>query len=493
MRVLAGIRQSKKKELSESPTTQRKDISEWTDRVKHTIIGEAADIGVSASISPFKRKSLGPWLTEPELLAQWDILAVWKVDRVVRSLKHFYGELVPELEKLGKNVVAVTEGIDTLTSSPIEIAMRVSMAQEELKKLQDRASGSRKTLRHLARWPGGIPHFGHYAVKTVDGYKLAIDQEAYEALHTVRDLLKLGENMNYCLRWLTQEEILTAWDRHEVRMGRKPKGRIWRWRTLETMLQSRHLLGQLMYEGEVIRGDDGKPLQFGEPIFTREEWDELQTLVRKPKRQYVKRQGSSMLRDVAFCNSCGRKMYYKPETKKDVRHYYCSTPTNLPERRDCFAARYPADFLEEFVEEHFLDEYGDVEIVEVSAVRVVDHTSRLNEINESLDQLETDRYVKGRFKGEAGEQRFDRLYAQLEAERDELLAQQSQTPGLEYTHTGKTYRQLWNESAPEQRGDILRKYGVTVMVQWQKTDWDIPLSLSNHLRLDFPLVDKGAP
>src|SRR5690606_41110168 len=86
--LLAAIRQTRWKELSESPDHQRRAIEAYARRTGDALVAEAQDIGVSATISPFDRKSLGPWLTDPKKLAQWDVVAVWKVDRAVRDMTH---------------------------------------------------------------------------------------------------------------------------------------------------------------------------------------------------------------------------------------------------------------------------------------------------------------------------------------------------------------------------------------------------------------------
>ncbi len=43
---------------------------------------------VSGRSDPFRRSSLGPWLTKPELIAQWDLLVVSKLDRLSRNVRH---------------------------------------------------------------------------------------------------------------------------------------------------------------------------------------------------------------------------------------------------------------------------------------------------------------------------------------------------------------------------------------------------------------------
>jgi site-specific DNA recombinase len=478
MRILGAIRQSKRKELSESPETQKRDEQAWADLRGHTIVGWAVDIGVSASISPFKRPALGPWLTDPEKLAQWDAVAFWKIDRAVRDMKHWYGDLVPEIRtRLGKELAAVTEGIDTATSSDIEIGMRVLMAQEELKKIRDRAKGNREGLRLSARWHGGIPPFGHYAERTLEGVKLAIDEDALDWIMVIKDKLDHGENPNAIARFLNQEGVLTAWDRHAVRMGRQPKGRLWNRTNLISMLQSRHHLGEWRRtttpkavkksdrKFEVIRNPDGTPKKFGAPLMERSEWDEVQALLNKPKQEYRPGVASPLTR-ILHCAECGRPWYYRtPQGREKDPHYYCSSKRRLvgPDQQDCSAGRIPAPIVEGLVEDLYLDGFGDQEIIEVRATARVDYDSLIRELDEKITNL-----AAGLGALSPGGAAFRAVTAELtkaEAEREELEQSAKATQGIEYTHTGRTYGEEWLEADAVGRLDLLRKHNVYAMIQ----------------------------
>ncbi|GAA2242940.1 hypothetical protein GCM10010145_06640 [Streptomyces ruber] len=58
------------------------------------------------------RPGLGPWFNERA--DEWDVLAVWKLDRPSRKAGHF-AEVFEWLQKHGKVIVSVTEGIDMST------------------------------------------------------------------------------------------------------------------------------------------------------------------------------------------------------------------------------------------------------------------------------------------------------------------------------------------------------------------------------------------
>lgn len=467
MRVLAVIRQSKKRELSESPEAQRLAIRAWAEANGHSVEAEAIDVGVSASVSPFDRPSLGPWLTDAEKLARWDVLAVWKVDRVVRDTVHWYAELVPEIfKRLGRHCVATSEGINTLTSSELEIALRVALAQEELQKRRDWARTSRERLRVNARWGGAVPWFGYYAVRTPEGTKLVIDEEAAGVVRTALDMLRRDYTLNYVASYLNQEGVLTAQDRHAVRQGRKPKGRPWRRQTLVQTFTSRSLLGQMRRNGAVVRHPDGSPIQFGPPILTRAEWAELQELIRKSPTTRRRRNASPLLR-IAYCNDCGRPMYYRPPAGDDrVRRYFCSS-RSIPGRASCGAGSFPSEELERVVEALYLSRYGSEEIVTAEAVTTVDYDSKISEIDERIVNL-----AAGLASIQPGPA-HDAVTAELnkaQAEREELATAAKARQGVRYTRTGRTYGQEWAEADESGRLDLLRKHNVYVMVQRARGD-----------------------
>lgn len=478
MRILGAVRQSKRKDHSESPETQKRDITAWASAHGHEIIGWAVDVGVSADVNPFRRPDLGPWLSVPEKLSQYDLIAFWRIDRAVRNMQHWYGDLVPEIRtRLGKELVAVIEGINTATSSNIEIGIRVMLAQEVLDKIKSDAKASRAALRRAAKWHGGVAPFGHYAVRTDAGMKLALDADAVDWLTTIREKLLDGANPNAVATYLNAEGVLTARDRHAVRMGRKPKGGLWNRTSLISMLQSRHHLGEWRKNTnpdavkksdrrlEVIRGADGKPLRYGDPTMDRREWDELQALLNQPKQAYRPSVTSPLTR-VVYCNECGRPWYYRtPQGAEKTAYYYCSSKVRLvsKDRRDCAGGRWPAPELERFVEDVYLARFGPQEIVIARSKPRVAYASMIAEVDERIANLAAS---LGALKsgGPAHAAVIDQL-ASAEAERGELEEASQAAQGVEYEMTGRTYGDEWTEAEPAERLSLLRRHNVQVMVQ----------------------------
>jgi hypothetical protein len=82
--ALAALRLSTLTSATTSPGRQRAAIQLCTQRLDYTLIGEAADLGVSAhKTSPFERPFLSSWLRRPQ---EYDAVVWSHVDRAVRSV-----------------------------------------------------------------------------------------------------------------------------------------------------------------------------------------------------------------------------------------------------------------------------------------------------------------------------------------------------------------------------------------------------------------------
>lgn len=88
-KALGVVRLSLLTEESTSPERQREQITYTVKARGGELVHIVDDLDVSGSVSPFEREQLGPWLTDPGKIAQWDTLIVTKLDRQSRSLINF--------------------------------------------------------------------------------------------------------------------------------------------------------------------------------------------------------------------------------------------------------------------------------------------------------------------------------------------------------------------------------------------------------------------
>jgi DNA invertase Pin-like site-specific DNA recombinase len=95
--------------------------------------GEVADYLDKASGAKFKREGLDAMMAEVRK-DRFDIVAVYKLDRLGRSLQHL-AQVIGELERHGTALVASSQGIDTSESNPAgRLQMHVLAAVAEFER-----------------------------------------------------------------------------------------------------------------------------------------------------------------------------------------------------------------------------------------------------------------------------------------------------------------------------------------------------------------------
>jgi site-specific DNA recombinase len=129
----------------------------------HDLVGLYTDTGSGGGFEhrPGYRQMIS------ELKTEWDIVYVWKLDRLNRNLKN----AVMFFETLGETdtyVASVTEQVDT--SSPMGrfiINVMSSLAQMEREQTKERVIMGSEAARRAGRWTGGIPY----------GYKIPLEYD----------------------------------------------------------------------------------------------------------------------------------------------------------------------------------------------------------------------------------------------------------------------------------------------------------------------------
>lgn len=153
-RVLGVIRLSRDTEESTSPERQRQIIEHWAAVHDCRIVGWAEDRGVSAAVDPWKRAELGAWLRGER--DYFDIIAVWRVDRLARRVLHF-AALLDWARHHHKDIVSATEGFDLATPLGRMFAQMIAMLVEgELEAVKERTKASYDYLVAKGRHRGGF-------------------------------------------------------------------------------------------------------------------------------------------------------------------------------------------------------------------------------------------------------------------------------------------------------------------------------------------------
>ncbi len=256
----------------------------------------------------------------------YDIVLVWKLDRVTREGLRALGRLLDVLDEGDARLVSVTEGLDTSTAMGEMIAgILASIARQESENIGLRVKSARDYEANHGR-----PHSGG---KRRFGYTRAMEIEPAEA-QAVRDasqVLLTGGPVTALARQWNAEGILTS------------EGNTWSVGNLVRTLRSPHLAGLRVHGGENRPGT-------WEPILSQEVHAELVEVLSRRKRGSVAR--SYLLSGgLARCGreGCGEPLVAHPS--RNGRNYWCPT---LPGYPGCGRLSVVAQPLEDLVVERAL-------------------------------------------------------------------------------------------------------------------------------------------
>jgi site-specific DNA recombinase len=434
MRALGGGRLSKDSDESTSKERQFEAI-ELTAKLRgDRLVRIAFDNDVSGAISPFEREYLGPWLTEPGKIEQWDVLIVPKLDRLTRSLFDF-ADFVKWAEVNKKLLISVSEGIDLSTPAGRMVAnIIVAFAQFERERMSERRTEAAEKLRVLGRWNGGRVPYG-YLFKEGNG-GLQQNPDTAPIVRRIVSEIIAGAPMSVVCEKLTAESVPT------------PRGApIWKVKALTKIVSSRYLRGELQYKGHSVLDSDGRPVMItDEPLITEHEWGLLADMLRgraRPRGTYQDAAGVHLLLRIAYCGECGSPMYHQHNGPND--YYRCAGKHGIPAIR--------AKTLEDAVAEDLLRTFGD-RAIEHRASTGKDYASEIRMTERELQELD-DQYVAHNISAE----RFATVSTRIEARLAELRTLAATSDAIQWEPTGETVAQRWERSDNEGRHMMLRRLG----------------------------------
>jgi site-specific DNA recombinase len=244
-----------------------------------------------------------------------DIIVVYKVDRLTRSLADF-AKLVELFDAHGVSFVSVTQQFNTTTSmGRLTLNVLLSFAQFEREVTSERIRDKIAASKRKGLWVGGNLPLG-YEMK--DG-KLAVVEEDAELVRSIfRRYLELG-SVNELLRDLRERDIRTKSRLLSTgaTRGGIPFGR----GTLYYLLSNRFYIGEVKYKEEILPGEQP-------PIIDRELFEAVRqkSLAQWSHRTVVRNKSDQLLTGLLF-DDAGHRMIPTHATKAGVRYrYYASTP-----------------------------------------------------------------------------------------------------------------------------------------------------------------------
>src|SRR5450631_2964004 len=244
-----------------------------------------------------------------------DVIVVYKVDRLTRSLADF-AKLVELFDAHGVSFVSVTQQFNTTTSmGRLTLNVLLSFAQFEREVTSERIRDKIAASKRKGLWVGGNLPVG-YEMK--DG-KIAIVEEEAELVRSIyRRYLELG-SVNELLRDLKERNIRTK--SRLLSTGVTRGGILFGRGALYYVLSNHLYIGEVKYKNEILPGEQP-------PIMDRALFEAVRkkSLAQWSHRTTVRNKADHLLTGLLF-DDAGHRMVPTHATKAGVRYrYYVSLP-----------------------------------------------------------------------------------------------------------------------------------------------------------------------
>lgn len=450
LRPLGAVRLSRSTDASTSPTRQTSWIHQTTQsRGFAEPVYVATDLDVSGAVSPFTRPNLGPWLTDPVKIAQWDVLVALKLDRISRSAKDTV-DLLEWAQKHNKRIIAGE--LDSGTEfGAVWLMLAAVFAQVERTNTKERVLATGQYLRQEGRWPGGRVPYGYRKVKAEgknSGWRLEPDPEESKIVREIMERVLADdpvESLDKIAADLTARGVPAPGRGVRSRYG--TTGTIW-WRTsLSRIMRNPALRGFVVHNGAIEWRPDGTPARYGEGILDAGEFELLQEeLDNRGDDNPRVRRDSPYLAEVAYCVN-GHKLV--AGAAADGTPIYRCARYKQP-KDPCIGGvttirRAP---VEKFAEREFLALFGNFKMTYVTVMPGYDPSPEIRETTAAIKRLD-DAWQAGVYEDDVDEYASRRKA--LRSRVQDLEATPASGPREVRHETDVTYAQEWDLAGLEER------------------------------------------
>jgi len=295
------------------------------------------------------------------------IVVVYKVDRLTRSLA---AKLVELFDQHGVSFVSITQSFNTTSSmGRLTLNVLLSFAQFEREVIGERVRDKIAASKRKGLWVGGPVPLGYRCIDK----KLVVVPEEAEVVRTIfTRYLELG----------SMGALLTELDRQGMRTkvnGRRDGGRsggiCFGVGSLAHLLKNRFYIGEVVYRGEVHRGEH-------EPILGRDLFEAVQAKrAANAVARHVRLRGAAAILTGRLFDDRGNRMSPTHANKLGVRYRYYVSQAILQNRKveAGSIARVPAPEIETLVCEEIRrhlaamgdGEPADCDLIERHVARVI--------------------------------------------------------------------------------------------------------------------------
>ena len=268
-----------------------------------------------------------------------DIVVVYKVDRLSRSLMDF-AKIIELFEKHNVSFVSVTQLFNTKDSmGRLTLNILLSFAQFERELISERTRDKMSAARRKGKWVGGVPILGYDI--SPDGSGLVVNRAEAESVRTIFDTYLDTRSALRTLEILEEKNIrMKSW---RTVGGKMHVGKAFTKSTLYYLLKNPAYIGKIRYKGEIYSAEHEAIIDA--EVFEKTA-DRLSSNFRERTTAKVR-----LLSGILYCGHCNRPMtnkYTRKGGSKTYRYYVCQNAVQKG-WKSCPYPSLPASAIEDFV------------------------------------------------------------------------------------------------------------------------------------------------
>src|SRR5215475_13991202 len=302
-----------------------------------------------------------------------DIIVVYKVDRLTRSLADF-AKLVELFDRHNVSFVSVKQQFNTTTSmGRLTLNVLLSFAQFEREVTSERTRDKIAASKRKGLWVGGMAPLGY---DTKDR-KITVNEAEADRVRTIfRSYLRLG-SLGLLMADLRKQGIVTKV--RTLKSGATVGGIPFTRGPLAHLLRNRFYIGEVIFKGEVLAGEQPA-------IIERDLFDAVQAKLSEQVNNHktVRMKSEALLAGRIF-DDRGNRMTPSHVRKRGIKYrYYLSSALlqGQPERAGA-VSRIPAAEIEGLVVRSVRDHFNQSEEIE-DAVLITTHVAMIEVQSDQL-------------------------------------------------------------------------------------------------------------
>ena len=318
MRCAIYIRVSTSKEEQKSSLENQREIfMKLIAERNYTLAGIYEDI---ASGTSTKHRPSFLNLIDDIKAGKIDLVLTKEISRLGRSTIDV-GKFYELCKETGVHLIALNNGVDTLTHNTQYISLYTAFAEMESENTSLRIKTGLDSIARSGRFKGSIPPFGYFVENGV--LKVRNDFTPNIVKRIFKKYIS-GDGLDTIARHLSRDKIPTP-----AQIAKKQNaGVFWSGRTIQLILNNRHYIGDLVQcKTEIASIRTKKRIKKDpkdyivventhEAIISKEDFQLAQDLLAiRSRKQNNHRRSTHLFSNLLFCGDCGKGMHYKANRK----------------------------------------------------------------------------------------------------------------------------------------------------------------------------------